>query len=315
MENLCATFTQFGASHIVLMFIAIAMAVTLVFVLRKFEDKQRNYAEWVMLGIMGGFILVDFICQIGTGGEFIESLPLSPSHVFAYICLFVKLKDSSSWIKFGYFITTPLSALALFVVPSYLMNFSAWSLGVIGYFVILGILIAYSILELMWSGEYLSKTDILGSFLNYIIVISFIHILNVILRFTPIGVHANYFGTMGEEYDAINKLLYSFIEVPFVHQLPFFAVIVGLGFLLIIPFDILKTKKDRKAQMEELVALGNLKAQQNFRKNKNSGSQVLVNSAEKAKPAVEKDVKHRGSSGFVAVNKEVKVNKDFVDKK
>ena len=64
--------------------------------------------------------------------------------------------------------------------------------------------------------------------------------------------------------------------------------------------------------MEELVALGNLKAQQEYRKSgkKSGGSQILVNSAEKAKPATPKNVTNKTSSGFVSVTKEVKVHKD-----
>ena len=63
--------------------------------------------------------------------------------------------------------------------------------------------------------------------------------------------------------------------------------------------------------MEELVALGNLKAQQEYRNSRKlRGSQVLLNSTEKAKPSTPKNVTNKTSSGFVSVNKEVKVHKD-----
>jgi len=85
--------------------------------------------------------------------------------------------------------------------------------------------------------------------------------------------------------------------------------------LLMLPFDLIRTKKDRKDQMEELVALGNLKAQQNHRKNGRAlRSQILVNSEHKAKPLIEKNIQQQKSSGFVSVTKEVKVNKDQIDK-
>ena len=75
------------------------------------------------------------------------------------------------------------------------------------------------------------------------------------------------------------------IPVPFLHQLPIFALVIGIAFVLILPFDIFKTKKDRQSQMEELVALGNLKAQQEYRKSRGNraGSHILLNSQQKAK--------------------------------
>ena len=266
MGNLCATFTPFGASHWVLMLLAVTIAVVLVFTMKNFNDKLIKKSGWGMLGTMLALVGLEFIGRVAGGGEFFESLPLEPVNLFVLLCLFVQLKDDVSWIKFGYFISLPVSVIGLFIVPNYLTLMGSWSIAAMAYFLTIGVLCGYCILQLMWAEEYLSKKDILNSFINYVIVIAFVHIFNVILRFTTLGVHANYCGTMGEEYDAINKLLYRFIEVPFLHQLPYFAVVLGIGFLLIIPFDIFKTKKDRQDQMEELVALGNLKAQQDFRK-------------------------------------------------
>ena len=312
MGKLCANFNLFGMSHITLMLVSIVLSVALVLLLKKLDGRTRTYVNWGLIGTMGLLVVLEFIGLLATGGDFFESLPVSPWSIFVYIAIFVQITQRDSWIKFGYFIVVPLSVISLFVTPNYLTTASAWSLQALSYFLTNGLLVSYYILQLIWSGEYLSKKDILTSFLNYIIIVACVHIFNVILRFTTLGVHANYFGTMGEEYDILNKLLYKFIEVPLVHQLPFFALIIGLGFLLILPFDMLKTKKDRQDQLEELVALGNLKAQQNFRKTGHKGgSQILVNSAEKAKPSVPKNsTNNLNTSGFVSVNKQVNVNKD-----
>ncbi len=311
MEKLCATFTMFGASHWVLMLLAIAMSVALVFVLRKSEAKRKTQARWAIVGVMCLLVMLEFVGLLVSGGDFMECLPLSPINVFVFISLFIQIKESENWIKFGYFITVPVSVIGLFVVPNYLTMTGAWSISVMSYFVSIGLVVAYSVLQIMWFEDYLNKKDIFNSFINYIIIVAIVHILNVILRFTTLAVHANYFGTMGEEYDIVNKLLYRFIEIPLVHQLPIFAIVIGIGFLLIIPFDIFKTKKDRANQMEELVALGNLKAQQEYRNSRKlRGSQVLLNSNEKAKPNTPKNVNNKSSSGFVSVTKEVKVHKD-----
>lgn len=311
MEKLCTTFTIFGSSHWILMLFAVVLATVLVFVLRRFEDKKKLYAGWGIIGSMCLLVLLEFIGLLVNGGGVMECLPLTPLNIFVYISLFVQIKNNESWIKFGYFISIPISILGLFIVPNYLTMLGTWSLPVLAYFINASLIISYSALQIVWFEEYLRKKDIFNSFLNYVIIVAFVHIFNVILRFTTFAVHANYFGTMGEEYDVVNELIYKFIKVPFVHQLPIFAIIIGVGFLLIIPFDIFKTNKDRQAQMEELVALGNLKAQQEYRNSRKlRGSQVLLNSTEKAKPTTPKNVSNKSSSGFVSVTKEVKVHKD-----
>ena len=311
MDKLCVMFKLFGMSHWLLMLLAIVIAIVLVFVMRSYNGTKIKTTGWILVGVMLLLVVLEFVGRLIGGGDLFESLPLEPINVFVFLCLFVQIKNNLTWIKFGYFISLPVSALGLFIVPNYLTSMGAWSLGGIAYFLNIGVLAGYVILQLLWSEEYLSKKDILNCFVNYIIIISFIHILNVIFRFTTLGVHVNYMGTMGEEYDVFNKWLYSIIKIPFLHQLPIWAIIFGLGFLLNIPFDIFKTNKDRQAQMEELVALGNLKAQQNYRKSRRSGgSHVLVNSADKAKPSTPKNVVNKSSSGFVSVNKEVQVHKD-----
>ena len=65
--------------------------------------------------------------------------------------------------------------------------------------------------------------------------------------------------------------------------------------------------------MEELIALGNLKKQQEVRSKtkRRTKSQILVNSAEKARPKETKNVVNSTKTGFVTTNKEIKVNKDY----
>ena len=122
-----------------------------------------------------------------------------------------------------------------------------------------------------------------------------------------------------ETYDMARTLiawLYTLIPVPLVCLLPLIALLVGVEFLLILPFDLIKTKKQKQSQIEELIALGNLKEQQEYRKkHKTSKSQILVRSATKATPQTQKNVRHSSDDGFVATTKEVKVNKEHNDKK
>jgi uncharacterized membrane protein YwaF len=265
---------------------------------------------------MGLFVVLDFVGRLVSGGEVFDVLPIASYQIFVYIAIFIQFTKRDSWIKFGYFIVIPLCIIELFVIPNSYLELNAFSLSTISYFLCHGLLVLYAILQLVWSEEYLSKKDILNSTINYIIIVAFVHIFNVLIRFSALAVHSNYFGTMGEEYDVVIKLMYRLIPIPFVHLLPLFAVLVGIEFLMILPFDLMKTKKDRKAQMEELVALGNLKAQQIARKSgKKGGSQILVRSEQKAQPTVQKNVTNQmKKDGFVSVNKTVQTHNEDNDK-
>ena len=70
------------------------------------------------------------------------------------------------------------------------------------------------------------------------------HIFNIILRFTGIGIHANYFGTMGDSYDILIGWLHSRmpvtatnVAVPLLCIIPLIALLVGVEFLLVLPFE------------------------------------------------------------------------------
>ena len=309
-------FKLFGMAHIIYLLLAIVIVVAMFFLLRKFDGKVRKYTSIAIVSIAGLFAILEMVGRIIETKDFFENMPFAPWQIFVYIAIFVEITKRESWMKFGYLVVVPLCVIGLFVVPNYYTTTGAVSLSVISYFMGNAVLIANSLLQLIWSGEYLEKKDILNTFMNYIIIVAVVHILNVVFRFTTLAVHSNYFGTMGEEYDVIMKLLNKLIPIPFVHMLPMLVVIVGLQFLMILPFDLIKTRKDKREHIEELVALGNLKAQQNARKaSQKGGSHILVRSEQKAKPAVQKNV-YQGSQkeGFVSVNKTVQTHKDNSEK-
>lgn len=311
MVNVMNGFKLFGGTHWVYILIAVVVVVGLYIALRNANEKLQKYVGVAMVSLLGLFVILDMVGRLIDGEDFFESLPLAPWQVFAYIAIFVQFTKRESWIKFGYFITIPLTIIEVFIVPNYYIGLTSFSISTIAYFLGHATLIIYSILSLIWSEEYLSKKDILNSTINYVIIIAFVHIFNVILRFSTLAVHANYFGTIGEEYDVVIKFVYGLISIPFVHVIPLIGLLVLIEFLMILPFDLMKTKKDRREQMEELVALGNLKAQQQARKNKKGGSQVLVRSENKARPDVQKSYSdYSKKDGFVSVNKTVQTHND-----
>jgi len=315
MINLCS-FKMFGGAHIIYVLLAIVLFVGLFFLLRKYDDKVRRFASIALIAVAGLFVVLEMFGRIIQGMDFFENMPLAPWQIFVYIGVFVEITKRENWIKFGYFIVIPLCALGLFVVPNYYTTVGVGNLSVISYFLGNAIISLYFLLQLIWSGEYLSKGDLLNSYMNYIVIVAFVHILNVIFRFSTYAVHSNYFGTMGEEYDVVMQWLNNLIPVPFVHMMPLIVVVVGLEFLMLLPFDLMKTRKDNREHIEELVALGNLKAQQNARKaGKRGGSQILVRGENKAQPKVQKnDYQSSSKDGFVSVNKMVQTHKDSFDK-
>lgn len=309
MENLCATFQLFRVAHFAYIFMAIGIAVGLIFAFRKKSDDFCKWVGIVLVSLAGLFAVLDFVGKIFVVDNVFEHLPINPYHIFAYLCIFVEITKNASWTKFAYLIIVPVSALSLFFVPNIYKSMGMVSISVISYFLLNAILVAYSVLKILWTDEYLSKKDILSITMDFTIIVAIAHIINVFFRFTVIGTEANYFGTMGEEYDILIGLLSRLIPIPFVNIIPLIAVIVGIEFLLFLPFDIMKTKQDNREQLEEIVALGNLKAQARFRKN--NKSQVLVRGENKARPEVQKTARSSAhKDGFVSINKEITVNKD-----
>ena len=311
MENLCALFKMYGLPHWIYLFVSVAVILTLVLTLRKQDKKFRFYFSKGIIGACALFVILEFVGRIISGADFMDSLPINPWTAFVIIAIIVEIKQSQSWMKFGYLISLPVCVVALFIVPNYYSTLNASNIAIVSYFMINMLIPAYALLKFFWEVGEVDMKDILNSSINYVIMIAVVHIFNVIARFATLNVHSNYFGTMGEDYDVIVKLLYGWIPVPLVHILPLLAILVGIEFLLFLPFNIINSRKEKKAHIEELVALGNLKAQQEARKNsKNSPSQILIRSEEKAKPIKEKNVTQKKSEGFLSVQKEVQVNRE-----
>lgn len=313
MGNLCAIFKIFSIEYFLYLILAIAVIVPLVFVFKNFNKNAQKTTKIVLVAIMSFFMILEYIGRVISAEKFVffEQLPLNMFQIFVFISIFTLITNKSSWIKFGYFIIIPLSILGLFIYPNYYLTGSTFSLALIGYVFTNITLILFSILNLIWEDLYLEKKDIINVSVNFLIIICICHLVNIFLRFAEWGVHANYLATMGEEYDAVITWLYNLIPVPLVCLLPIFAIIIGIEFLMILPFDILKGKKERQSQMDELIALGNFKAQQESLKNsKKSSSQVLVRSETKAKPSEPKKVvDHSKKDGFININKVVDTNK------
>lgn len=311
MGNLCAVFNAFGLAHFVFIAIVAVMAGTLIFLLRKFDTEKRKTIGVVLLTIAGLFVLLECVGKGVAGSSVGDCLPLAPSHIFLYLCIYQFVRGKENWIKFGYFISLPVMVLTTIFAPSYLAVGEAFGLASVSYFLTNACLIVYVVLTLMWSDVYLDKKDILNSSLNFGIIIAGVHIFNVFSRFVAISPVSNYWGTMGENYDLVVGAFSSLIPIPFVNMLPIVAIIVGIEFLMLLPFDMIKKKRDNIAQMEEIVALGNLKLQQERRKEgRKPSSQILVRSENKAMPKEQKNITQKSKTGFVSVDKEVKVHKD-----
>jgi hypothetical protein len=247
--------------------------------------------------------------------RFGDQLPLNIFQVLGIISIIIFFLKRLSWTKFAYLIIVPVSVYGIIIVPSFYCEGSGFSLALIAYMFACASMIASSILNMIWVEEDLTKKDILDASLTYIIAVAFVHIINVLFRFTGLGIHANYFGTLGDGYDVLIGWLSDLINIPMLNLLPLLAILIGVEFLLVMPFHMVRSNQETQEHLEELIALGNLKAQAEFReKNKKSKSHILLKGEGKASPAIEKNIVNRSKSGFISTTKEIKVNKETEDK-
>lgn len=317
MNMMLSVFSLFGVGYFVYFLLVAGMVTALVLCLRKGDENIQKIVSTVLVSLIALFMVLEFIDKVIGVKEIRigQQLPFEIFDVFAVISIYYYFSKRSLWKKFGYLIILPVCLYSIIFVPNIYTEMQTISLGVISFYMLNGLLMANALLHMIWDAEDLEKKDILNVSINYVIIICAMHIVNVIFRFTTLGVHANYVGTMGETFDIIIEWLYSLINVPLLCLLPLWAILVGVEFLLVLPFDLIKTKKEKQSQIEELIALGNLKEQQKFReKHKLGKSQVLLRSEHKAMPSTKKDVSNVTKDGFVATNKEIKVNTSIEDK-
>jgi len=315
----------FGWQYFLQLFLVIGIVVALVFTLRKLEDKPRKIAKISLISALGLFVILEYIGRILMISDFRlgNQLPLNSHQVFVFIAVMAYFLNRPSMRKFAYLVIVPICAYGLIFVPEVYSLGTAFSLSVISYNLINAILIANAILDMIWSEDELRKKDVGDTIITFVFMIAIIHVINVIFRFTGLGIHANYFGTMGDGYDLVIGWLHSLmpvaentVAVPLLCILPLVAVLIGFMFVLVIPFEMEQSRRKRQENIEELIALGNMKKQQEMReKSRKPKSQILVKSEHKAKPQVQKNVVNKTDSGFVTTNKEIQVHKDNTDNK
>lgn len=314
MGRLCTNFKIFGGAYFIYLLLAIAVVVSLVLLLRKLGKEKRKLLEIVFVSLIWLFVLLEFVGKALSLPEFKlgDNMPLNIIDIFAVIALLVMLFHKPTWTRFAYLIIAPVSAYSLLFMPKIYETMPAVSLSVVSFVFANAIFITYGILNLFWTEAYIEKKDILNVTINFIIMIAFVHIFNVFARFTAMGIHANCCGTMGEDFDVIIGLFSSIISWPFVNLLPLIAILVGVEFLLVLPFDMLSVRKQKQEKLEEMVALGNMKAQQEYRRQHTRTSSQILLHGEKAKPSQDKNVHNSPSKDdFVKMNKEVKVNNEI----
>lgn len=298
----------------ILMSVGIILALVLLF--KNASEKKQGLIKIILLIVAGVSILLEYISRILSLQKFIlgDNLPLDTFHIFFYITLFAVVKKRLSWQRFIYLIVMPICAFAILFPSERYLTVGVFSVQVMSYMITNISLLAVALLNMLWLENGIEYKDILVSTMDFVMIIASIHIINVVLRFTAWGLHANYMGTMGEDYNLIVGALYSIIPIAFVELIPLIALLIGLEFLTVLPFVNSQNLKDRQEKLEELVALGNLKAQQEYRKNMKDKSQILLRSDNKAMPVETKDVRNKSNSGFVSVTKEVKTNNDEENK-
>ena len=311
MDKICAIFKLFSLEHFVYMFFAIVVCASMVFVLRKMKNKQK-LIRTILVSLMGLFVLLEFVGRIVVLEDFalFNHLPLNAIDVFFVISLIILIKNKSNWVKFCYLIAMPVSCLSIIFIPNFYTTIGASTLSTICFVLANVVFIIFSILNALWSEDDIYNKDAVDAIINFLIIVAVAHIINVFFRFTAWGLQADYFGTMAEGYNMYIGWISALIPVPFVCHLPLMALLVGVVYLLKIPFDVFKTKREHKEQMEELVALGNLKAQQKYRESKNTGgSHILINKKNSDAPKSNNTAPNTTQGSFIKTKREVKTDK------
>lgn len=314
-------FELFSWIHFVYLIVAVAIPVGLFFLLRNIKtDKEQMTIEKILLSLALFFVVLEYVGRIIYLDDFKfgDNLPLNAFQVFVFLGIFAHFSRRLNWIKFGYLISMPVSLVSLIFVPNFYSTMPSFSLPIVCYMLCNSMIIIYSIVSLYYTRYDLEHKDILTSMMNFVIIVAIAHLVNVFLRFTAWGLNADYFGTMAENYNLYISWLSKLIPIPFVVMLPLFAISFGLCYLAKLPFDILKSRREKKAQLDEIIALGNLKEQQKFRDeeraSKKAKSQILVKPQEKATPSTPKiDRNINSKDGFVKANKDIAVNHTIVD--
>lgn len=315
MFNLCATFSLFSLSYFLYLVVAIVLSLALYFAFRNFEDKKRTILKIILVSFMGLMLILEYIGLIVETKDFnfLENLPINIHQVFVYFCIYLLVVKESTFYKFSYLIMLPLACYEIIFVPSSYFIFNEFSLVLISYILVNTAIIVYSLLLHHWSDDYVSQKDILVQTLNWVIIFCSAHLINVFLQLTGLNFISNYFGTMGAGYDLIIGAISTIINIPLLCVLPVLALLVGIEYLLMLPSKLITERRESRAQLNELIALGNLKAQQAHRdkeRRRKERSQVLIRGENRAQPAQPKNQSNNTKAGFVSVNKVVQTNND-----
>lgn len=321
-------YRMFGWEYFLQLFLAVGIIVAMVYFLRKFQDKPRRIAQISLISALGFFLILEYVGRVVMISNFKigNELPFNIHQIFTFISIIAFFMDGTYLKKFAYLVIVPVSVYGILFVPEIYCQGGGFSLAIISYILLNSVLVSNALLNMFWSEDGLRKKDISDAIVTFVFILAIVHVINVILRVSGIGTHANYFGTMGDSYDMVIGWLHSLftnwlmpivpvgessVAVPFLCLLPLIAILVGVMFVMVIPFEMMEYRKKRQENIEELIALGNMKKQQEMREqSKKPKSQVLVRSETKAKPEVQKKVVNKSDSGFVATTKEIQVNKD-----
>lgn len=314
-------FELFSWVHFLYLLIAIAIPVGLFFVLKKANsDKEQMIVERILLATAWLFVVLEYVGRIIYLEDFNigDNLPFNAFQVFVYLGTYAHFSRKLGWIKFGYLIAMPVSIVSLIFIPNIYTSMASFSLSVVCFVLCNSIIILYSIMSMYYTRYDLEHKDVLNSMITFAIIVAIAHIVNVFLRFTAWGLQADYFGTMAENYNLYICYVSKLIPVPFVVILPLLAVMIGLCYLAKLPFDVLKSRKEKREQLDEIIALGNLKEQQRYREeervSKKAKSQILVRSQEKAMPNTPKIERNINSKdGFVKANRDIMVDHSIIE--
>lgn len=239
----------FNAVYIAVFALFILLLVLASLALRgKKERTKKAVLVTASLLTLAGFIAYKYclwqdadynILTAGMGGfNWFGELPLHLCNINMLLLPFAVLLDSRPLKSFCFFIG-PLGALMALVMPT--TGFESYSIllpRMMGYYGT-HLMVIIEGIALVTFGLYRpSFRDIPKTLLTAFFVSLGVFAANLVLRFTGLHEHANYFFEIETEGNPLLELFHGWIPLPFLYQLPCYVIlgvymlIVNLGFLI-----------------------------------------------------------------------------------
>lgn len=243
----------------------ILLAIMLMFIvgassILKDKSKKAKKTFIVTVAVLDIICFVFYKLALSRDSEFLtltnlakfnwlDELPLQLCNINMFLIPIGVLAENTAMMGFSY-IVAPLGAMMALVCPDpSFVGFSIFVPRMLGYYITHMVVFCLGIF-LATLGFYKPKlSDMPGVLLTLLCVSAGAHCFNLLLRYTGLCGHANYFYTFGADISLLN-LFWSWIPLPYLYELPAFLILLAYMGLQILFFKLLEKFKKPEAEKE-----------------------------------------------------------------